>query len=154
MDQFILALIGVTIAVVLTGIGSAVGLGMTTKAATGVLSEKPDLFGKLLVLQALPSSNGIYGFLVAILIMTEPGMPFGPELAAGAVIPGMKLLMASLPIGIVGLVGGISQSKAASSSIYMTGKRPELSARGIVMSSMNETYPILALLVSVLIIFL
>lgn len=154
MDQFTLALIGVVLATTLTGIGSSVGFIMTTKAASGVLSEKPDIFGKLLILQALPSTNGIYGFLISILIMTQPGMPLGGALEPGQTIDGMRLFLASLPIGFVGLVAAITQAKAAASAIYMTGKRPELSARGIVMASMVETYPILALLVSVLIIFL
>lgn len=153
MDQYALALLGVGIATILTGIGSAVGVGITVRAASGVLSEKPDLFGKLLILVALPSTNGIYGFLIAILIMTQPGLPLGGALGAGETIDGMRMLMASLPIGVVGCVAAITQAKAAASSIYMTGKKAELSARGIVTSSLIETYPILALLVSVLIIF-
>lgn len=154
MSQYAIALLGAVLATLLSGIGSAIGFQITTKAAAGVLAEKPSMFGKLLVLQALPSTNGIYGFLITILILSQPGMPLGSALADGATINGMQYLLAALPIGIVGIVAGVSQAKAAASGIYMTGKRPELSARGIVMASMVETYPLLALLVGVLIIFI
>ncbi|MDY0277638.1 MAG: V-type ATP synthase subunit K [Acholeplasma sp.] len=153
MDQYSLALIGIGIATILSGIGSAIGVGITVRAASGVLSEKPDLFGKLLILVALPSTNGIYGFLIAILIMTQPGMPLGSALEVGQAVDGMRYLLAALPIGIVGGVAAVTQAKAAAASIYMAGKKPETSARGIVMSSLIETYPILALLVSVLVLF-
>jgi len=153
MNQFAIALAGAITAVFLTGIGSAIGFKITTKAASGVLAEKPGMFGKLLILQALPSTNGIYGFLIAILILIQDGMPLGGALATGQSIDGMTYFLAALPVGIVGLVAGIAQAKAAASAIYMTGKRPELAARGIVMASMIETYPLIAVLVSVLIIF-
>src|SRR5690554_7641804 len=67
-DGLTWALMGAALAVGLAGIGSAMGVAIAGKAATGVLSEKPDLFGKVLVLQALPGTQGIYGFLMAVLI--------------------------------------------------------------------------------------
>jgi len=148
----ILALIGAITATLLSGIGSALGVGITARAAAGVLSEKPNLFGKLLILLAIPTTNGIYGFLISILIMVQSGM-LGGDVSALTTNDGFRYFIASIPIGIVGLIAGVAQAKAAASAIYMSGKRPELSARGIVMSSMIETYPILALLISVLIIF-
>ena len=66
-DGLLIAIIGAALAAILPGIGSAIGVQMGGKAAAGVLSEKPELFGKLLILQALPGTQGIYGFLIAIL---------------------------------------------------------------------------------------
>ena len=62
------ALIGAALAAGLAGVGSAVGVSLGGKAAAGVISEKPELFGRVLILQALPGTQGIYGFLVAVLI--------------------------------------------------------------------------------------
>lgn len=152
MNGLTLALIGAITATLLSGIGSAIGVGITARAASGVLSEKPGLFGKLLVLVALPTTNGIYGFLISILILVQTGV-IGGAVVDVSMNEGWKYLFVSLPVGIVGIFAGISQAKAAASAIYMTGKKPELSARGIVMASLIETYLILALLVSVLIIF-
>lgn len=154
MSGLELGLLGVALAVLFTGVGSSVGMRIVVRATSGVLAEKPELFGKLLILTALPTTNGIYGFLVGILILTQDGMPLGTG-GIGEVTKadGMRYLIAAIPIAIVGVVAAIEQAKAAAASIYMTGKRPETSARGLVLSSMIETYPILALLISVLILF-
>ena len=72
MDKFdinslgiVLALVGAVLAALLGGIGSAIGVGMTGQAAAGVVSENPPLFGKVLILQLLPGTQGIYGLLIA-----------------------------------------------------------------------------------------
>lgn len=152
MDGLTLAFIGVAIAVGLTGIGTALAVSISVRAASGVLAEKPNEFGRLLILVAITTTNGIYGFLVGVLILTQT-----PILGGAALIvtqaDGIRLLMASVPMGVVGGIAAIAQARAAASAIYMTGKKPELSARGIVLVSLIETYPILALLVSVLMIF-
>ncbi|HHT55468.1 MAG TPA: V-type ATP synthase subunit K [Acholeplasma sp.] len=150
MDGNTLTLLGVVLATALSGIGTAIAVSISTRAAAGVLTEKPNLFGKLLVLVALTTTNGIYGFLVSVLIMSQSGL-LGGSNAVISQAEGMKYLMASLPIGIVGLLAAVYQAKSAATSIYMTAKKEDLSARGIVMVSLIETYPILALLVSVLI---
>jgi len=143
------ALIGAALAAGLAGGGSAMGVAIAGKAAAGVISEKPNLFGRVLILQALPGTQGIYGFLVAILIMVKVGMIGGAPLALTNA-QGLGLLAAGLPIGITGLISGWYQGKIAAASISMTAKKPEMSARGMTMTAMVETYAILALLVSVL----
>ena len=70
----ILAITGAALAAVLPGIGSAYGVRLGGQAAAGVLSEQPELFGKLLVIQALPGTQGIYGFLTAVLVMIKLNM--------------------------------------------------------------------------------
>ena len=64
-----LAILGAALAALLAGIGSAKGVGQAGEAATGVMAEDPSSFGKLLVLQALPGTQGIYGLLVAFLVL-------------------------------------------------------------------------------------
>ena len=77
----VIAIIGAFFAAVLPGIGSAYGVQIGGQAAAGVVSEKPELFGKLLVLQALPGTQGIYGFLTAVLIMVRTGLLSGNPVA-------------------------------------------------------------------------
>ena len=64
-----LALLGAALAVIMTGIGSAKGVGMVSEAGAGLLAEDPDKFGKAMILQALPATQGIYGFVVAFLVV-------------------------------------------------------------------------------------
>ena len=63
----VFGLTGAAIAALFAGIGSAVGVGIAGQAAAGATSEKPDLFGKVLVLQLLPGTQGIYGLLIAFI---------------------------------------------------------------------------------------
>ncbi|MFA5660298.1 MAG: V-type ATP synthase subunit K [Bacilli bacterium] len=143
------ALFGAGLAAGLAGIGSAIGVAIAGKSAAGVLSEKPDLFGRVLILQALPGTQGIYGFLVAILIMAKIGMIGGTPIAITPA-QGLGLFAASMPIAIAGLLSGIYQGKMAAAAIAMTAKKPTMSARGMTMTAIVETYAILGLLVSVL----
>ena len=145
----VFALLGAAIATALAGAGSAIGVAIAARAGNGVISEKPDLFGRVLILQALPGTQGIYGFLMAVLILSKIGILGG---TAAALTPqiGMAFLYASLPIAIGGLISGIFQGKAAASAIHMVAKQPNLTARGMTMTAIVETYAILALLVSIL----
>ena len=145
----VLSIIGAALAASLAGIGSAIGVSIAGRAGNGVLAEKPDLFGRVLVLQALPGTQGIYGFLMSVLILQKVG------LLGGTAVPltdwqGWALLGAALPVAIVGLLSGIAQGKVAATSILMTGKKPEMMTRGLTMTALVETYAILALPVSIL----
>ena len=53
-----IALLGAALAVILSGIGSAIAVGKVGEAVSGLLTETPNLFGKALVLQALPGTRG------------------------------------------------------------------------------------------------
>jgi V/A-type H+-transporting ATPase subunit K len=150
-DGLLYAIIGAALAAILPGIGSAIGVQMGGKAAAGVVAEKPELFGKLLILQALPGTQGIYGFLIAILLMVQIGMLGGGPVALTEA-QGWTYFGACMPIAIVGLVSAIFQGRTAVSAIHMTAKQPDASAKGMTMVAMVETYAILALLASILII--
>ncbi|MHB1314436.1 MAG: V-type ATP synthase subunit K [Christensenellales bacterium] len=146
------AILGVFLSAGLAGIGSASGVQIAGKAAAGVTSEKPELFGRLLVLQALPGTQGIYGFLTSVLIMTRIGLLGGTPVDL-TIAQGLAFLFAALPIGIVGLISAVYQGKTAAASILMTAKQPDSSAKGITMTAMVETYAILALLTSILMVY-
>ena len=147
-----LALLGAALAAGLAGCGSAIGVGLAGKAASGVVAEDPDKFSKCLVLQLLPGTQGIYGLLIAFLAMLKVILFGGlTELSTAG---GLIIMAGCLPIGIVGLISGMYQGKAACSAIALTAKRPEESGKGIVMVVMVETYAVLALLVSFLAVFI
>ena len=101
-----LALLGAALAAALAGMGSAKGVGLVGEAASGLLSEDPSKFGKALILQALPGTQGIYGLITAFLIIFKMGVLSGEPLAL-TVGQGAYFLMASLPIAIVGYYSAI-----------------------------------------------
>ena len=132
-----LALLGGALAALFAGIGSAKGVGIAGEAAAGVVSEDPNKFGQVLLLQALPGTQGIYGLLSG-------------SMAELSVVQGASIFAACMPIAFVGLISGISQGKAAAAGVMLVGKKPSELAKGMLFAAMVETYAVLALLVSFL----
>lgn len=147
---FALALIGAALATALAGSGSAWGVGVAGQAAAGVVSEDPGQFAKVLILQLLPGTQGIYGLLVAFITLSKIGLLGGTAAVDMGLGTGIAILGACLPIGIAGLVSGGHQGKASAASIGLIGKSPEQFGRAMLFPAMVETYAILALLVSIL----
>ena len=140
------ALVGIALAVILSGIGSAIGVSQGGRAAAGVLTEKPELFARVLILELLPGTQGIYGLLVAFIALGK--IQFGKAVLEPEA--GLLYFAACLPIAIVGLISAIQQGKASVASIALVGKKPETFGRAMLLPAMVETYAILALLVSIL----
>lgn len=144
-----LAMLGAALAALLAGAGSAIGVGIAGEAAAGVLTEDPNKFGQTLLLQALPGTQGIYGLLVAFLIMSKIGLLSG-ALVEITLQQGFMIFISALPIAIVGYYSAIAQAKASVASIGIIARRPEEIAKGMTYPAMVETYAVLALLVSFL----
>ena len=148
-----LALLGAFLAVGLAGWGSAKGVGQAACAANGFLSENPEMFGKMFVLEALPATQGIYGFVVSFMILLKIGAIGGGDLGAVTPEEGGYLLVSALPIALVGLISAQYQSKAAVSGIHLLAKQKDRLGNAITNAALVETYAILALLISMLLIF-
>ena len=147
----VLAFIGAALAPTLAGIGSAMGVSNAGQAAAGVVTEDPTKFGKVLVLQLLPGTQGIYGLLIGFMILINLGVLDGSFAAKAASIDisqGFMLMLASLPIAIVGWLSALAQGKASCASIAMIGRRPDEFGKSMLFPIMVETYAVLALLVS------
>lgn len=150
MTGIVFALAGVAIATILAGIGSAKGVGMAAEAGMGVLAEDSSKFGKLLVLELLPGTQGLYGFIVSVMIMLNIGA-LGGNIDSGLELSkGLLYLAASLPIGLGGLFSGIAQGRAATAAIGLIAKKGEDFSKGMVSTTLVEIYALLAFLVSLL----
>ncbi|MGN0709572.1 MAG: V-type ATP synthase subunit K [Anaerovoracaceae bacterium] len=147
----VMALMGAAVAS-LAGIGSAIGVGIAGQAAAGVVAEDPKKFGKTLILQAVPGTQGIYGLLLSFLIMIRIGL-LGGGLHDLTMTQGLYVLASAIPTGAIGLWSAIAQGKAAAAGIMLLGKRPDQMAKGIVYAAMVETYAIFGLLISILMLF-
>ncbi len=147
----ILTLLAGALAALLPGIGSAKAVGKVGAVAAGVLTEDPNKFGKLLILQALPGTQGIYGLLTWFMVMQQSGLLSGHTDISWQI--GLAFLMSVLPLAIVGYASAIHQGMVSVAGVELVAKRPEEQAKALVMAAMVETYAILALLASVLSIF-
>ncbi len=147
-----LAIVGAVCAALFAGIGSARAVGLVGEAAAGVVSVDPSKFSKVLILQLLPGTQGLYGLLIAILLLSRIGV-LGGNAVDLTTAQGLMFLAASLPIAVVGYFSAMAQGRAAVAGVGITAKKPEHNGKGIIMAAMVETYAILALLVSILLIY-
>lgn len=145
----VFALLGAALATLMGGIGSAIGVSMTGRAAAGVVTEDPSKFAKVLVLQLLPGTQGIYGLLIGFITLGQLGI-IGGTGGAITLVKGLLFLAACLPMAIVGWVSALQQAKAAVSSIALVAKKPDQFSKGMIFPAMVETYAVFALLVSIL----
>ena len=138
-----LAMFGAGIAAVLSGIGSSIGIGIAGGMATGAMQEKPELFGRFLPLAAAPGTQGIYGIVIAVLVLNK--ISGGMSIATG-----WQLFFAGLPIGFAGLASAIWQGKVCASGVGLVVKDPGQFGKALVMAVLVEFYALLGLLTSIL----
>ena len=147
----ILVWLGVACAALFPGLGSAKGVGIVGRAGAGLLTEKPELFGKVLVLEILPGTQGLYGLLIGIIIMNRSGV-MGAAAAPMDAIHGLQYFLAALPIAAVGYFSAIHQAKTAAAGVGILAKHPDRNGNAITLAAIVEMYAILAFLVSLLVV--
>ena len=139
----VFGILGAALAVLLAGLGSARGVQMAGEAAAGLVIDEPEKFGKAMVLQLLPGTQGLYGFVIGLFIMFKLRVDM-------SLIEGLYYVMVSLPVGIVGLKSAYYQAKVAVAGINILAKNETHQTKGIILAVMVETYAILAFAMSFL----
>jgi V/A-type H+-transporting ATPase subunit K len=111
--------------------------------------EQPEKFGITLLLQAIGTTQGIYGLLVTFLILSKSGILTGATGDLTATL-GIQFIAAGLPIGIVGWYSAIAQARVAATSVAVVGKDASLLGKTFIYPAMVETFAVFSLLVSIL----
>ena len=144
-----LALLGSGLAVGLSCVGSAKGTGIAGEAGAGLLSQDPSKSGKVMVLQLLPGTQGLYGLVVWFFTLIQMGMING---TAGAltVTQGLQYFTACMPMALGGLLSAIAQGRVAAGCINILAKKPDDWTKGLILCGIVEFYAILSLLASML----
>ncbi|MDD6157861.1 MAG: V-type ATP synthase subunit K [Oscillospiraceae bacterium] len=140
-----IAYMGAALAAALACVGSAKGTGITGEAGAGLITEDPSKSGKVMILQVIPGTQGLYGFVIFFLAFLKIS-------GAGdiSLINGAAVAFACLPIAIGGLMSAIAQGKVAAASINILAKKPDDWSKGMIMCIVVEFYAILCLLASFL----
>lgn len=142
------AFAGAALAVALGGCGSARGIAIAAQQAAGVLSEKPDLFGRLLVMVALPGTQGFYGFITAFMMALQTGLVGGTlQISPGT---GLALLLVGVGSGLALYVSGVYQGQASAAGIALIARREDAAGRALLFPALVETYAVVALLAAIL----
>ncbi|BAM47461.1 MAG: V-type ATP synthase subunit K [Amphibacillus sp.] len=144
---FLFAAFGIALAVGFGGWGSSKGVGMTGEAAASLIKEQPEKFAKSLILQLLPGTQGLYGFVIGFLIFLNMDSGMG-------LTDGIYLLMAAIPVAVTGFTSAIAQGRVSTAAIQILAKREEHNTKGIIYAVMVETYAILGFVMSFILILL
>ncbi|WP_394019540.1 V-type ATP synthase subunit K [Anaerococcus cruorum] len=143
----VFAVLAAALATLLAGMGSAKGVGMAGEATAALTVDEPDKFGKALVLQLLPGTQGLYGFVIGFFIYQQ--------IIGGDAITfekGLYLLMAALPVAIVGYASAQRQARVAIAGVNILAKNEDEFVKGVVYSVMVELYAILGFVISLLLV--
>lgn len=138
---------GIALMVILTGVGSSIGVTIAGNATVGAMKKNPDALGQYIGLAALPSSQGLYGF-VAFFMSLDLVKQLGPNLNN---IAAWAIFAASLGLGVVGLFSAIRQAQVCANGIKSIGAGNNAFGATMVMAVFPELYAILGLLVAILI---
>ena len=149
---FAIAMLGAALAAVLPGIGSAKGTGMTGEAGAGLISQDPSKFGKALILQVIPGTQGLYGFVIWFFVLLQIGIFGGSGVQTLTVSQGLGYLVACIPMMLGGLISAKYQGRVAAASINIAAKKPDDWSKGIILCVIVEFYAILSLIASILMI--
>ena len=142
------ALLGAALAVLIAGIGSAIGVGRSGQAASALLSKQPDKFSNAMILQLMPATQGLYGFVVGFMVLVRLG-------ALGTMTPidaatGWIMFAYCLPIALVGLGSAIMQGNVVIGCIGLIGKQDKQFGHAMVMIVLVEIFAIFAFIISFL----
>ena len=144
----ILALTGAALSVTLTCIGSAKGVGMTGEASAPVMIDDPSKFSKLLILQLMPGTQGLYGLVVTVMVMLNIGLLGGsPDLS---LTEGLLYFFACMPIAIGGLISALVQARVTVTGVNIVAQKPSESGKAIVSATLVEFYALLCFIASML----
>lgn len=135
--------LGVAIATFGGGIGSARAVGLAGESAGALVKEKPELFVQALVLQLLPATQGLYGFVIGLLMLLNLNTSIDASM-------GWYYVMCALPVAVTGFTSAPAQARASVAGMQILAKRPENVTQGIIFSAMVETYAILGFVISLL----
>ena len=146
-----IALLGAGLAAALSGVGSAKGTGIAGEAGTGLICEDPSKFGKIMILQVIPGTQGLYGLVVWFFAIFRMGLMDGSAFDM-TLIEGFRYFAACLPMALGGLLSAIAQGRVAAGSINILAKKPDDWSKGMELWITVEFYAILSLLASMLMI--
>jgi V/A-type H+-transporting ATPase subunit K len=129
--------------------GSAKGTGLAGESGIGLLGEDPSYFGKVMILQVIPGTQGLYGLVVWFFALLQMGV-FGGDPTSLSISDGLRVLAACIPMAIGGCISAPAQGRAAARAINLMARRPDDWSKGIIMCITVEFYAILSLLASFL----
>lgn len=140
----VLAIAGAAIVMVISGIGSAIGVALAGQAAAGVMTEEPEKFGRMIPLVGIPGTQGFYGFLIGFLVLNKLNL-LADQIKIPTLAQGIEILSICAVVSLVESISAVWQGKVSVSSIGIVAKKPEEAGKALVLPIFVEIYAILGL---------
>lgn len=142
--SLVFAIAGAAIVMVISGIGSSIGVSLAAQAAAGVMTEDPEKFGRMIPLIGIPGTQGFYGFLIGFLVLNKLNL-LGASIKVPTLAQGMQIFCICTVVSLVESISAVWQGKASVASIYIVAKKPEETGKALVLPIFVEIYAILGL---------
>lgn len=149
MDGYVIGVIGASLAMILSGIGSSIAVGRAGMLAGGLMSKGQGKFGNMLILQLLPATQGLYGFIVTFMAFLNMGV-IGGAASTMTLSAGVAMFFACMPVGVIGLASALFQGKVAMAGMELCVKQDKQMGRAMTMAALVEIFAIFSLVVSLL----
>jgi V/A-type H+/Na+-transporting ATPase subunit K len=140
----IFSIAGAVIVMVISGIGSAIGVALAGQAAAGVMSEDPEKFGRMIPLVGLPGTQGFYGFLIGFLVLNKLNL-LSTLIKSPSVSHGIQIFCVCVMVSLVEAISAVWQGKVSVASIHIVARKPEEAGKALVLPIFVEIYAILGL---------
>lgn len=141
MTNLMIAYTGIILMIALSGIGSAYGVTIAGNATVGALKKNDGAFGSYLVLTALPSTQGLYGF-AGYYMMQSIFNVLNPEIS---VLQACAVLASGAALGLVALFSAIRQGQLCANGVAAIGQGHEVFGSTLILAVFPELYAIVAL---------
>lgn len=141
---FILAYVGLGIMLAGSGMGSAVGVVMSGNCTIAGLKKNPDMFGKAMILSALPATQGLYGFAGFFLMYNRIKAYTGAAAAGFTINMGGAVLAAGLGLGLVGYLSALRQAAICANGVNEISNGQDVFGKTMILAVFPELYAILS----------
>ena len=136
MLNTVLSYLGLGLVLALAGIGSVYGTTIAGNAAEGALKKKPEGSGNYMVLSALPTTQGIYGFVAFFMMLSK--LKANPDM-------GMIIFSVGLSVGLVCMLSAIRQGQVCANGIVGVSQGHNVFTNTLIYAALPEFYAILGL---------
>lgn len=143
-----LAFVGAGMATAIPCYGSSIGVSLVGQAGSGLITEKPDLAGRVITLAVIPGSQGLYGMVISLLFLFNYAPPILNGSVALNITDGVALFAAFIPVTLACFGSSPYQGKVCAAGMHMLAKDSGLMGRVITLAALVETYALLGFLIS------
>jgi len=138
VTPILLMYLSIGVMLILSGLGSILGISIAANASIGAMKKNPDAFGSYMILSAIPSTQGLYGFL-GYFLLSDHLTPDVSWFKAAAI------LGVSITVGVICIMSAIRQGQICANGIAGIGSGHDLFGRTLILSVFPELYPIISI---------